>query len=133
MFLDFSNSGGVSMREEIRIYTLGRFRVFQGEKNLTKNRKQLSKRWKLFQYLITYRNREVSREELIMVLDLNDNNDPEASLTALVYRLRKLLKSNEYGKDLIKTLGTAIVLMRIMTIGWMSNILKNYAGDLFRK
>lgn len=95
------------MGEEISIYTLGKFKVFRGKKNLSQNRKKLSKRWKLFQYLITYRNREVSREELIMALDLNENNNPEASLTALVYRLRKILKNNEYEKNLIKTIGAA--------------------------
>lgn len=100
-------SGGESMGAEISIYTLGKFKVFRGNQNLTQNRKKSSKRWKLFQYLITYRNREVSREELIMGLELNTNQDPEASLTALVYRLRKILKTKEYKKDLIKTRGAA--------------------------
>lgn len=61
------------MEEEFKVYTLGNFRVILGEQELKKNRKKLSKRWQLFQYLITFRNREVSREELITNLKLNKN------------------------------------------------------------
>ncbi len=95
------------MGEEIRVYTLGNFRVVQGDNELTKNRKKISKRWQLFQYLITFRNREVSREELILNLSLNKNQDPEGALTALVYRLRKILNSSFKKNNYIKTVGNA--------------------------
>ncbi|MFW5898032.1 MAG: BTAD domain-containing putative transcriptional regulator [Halanaerobium sp.] len=95
------------MGEEIRVYTLGNFRVLLGGQELTKNRKKLSKRWQLFQYLITFRNREVSRDELITNLKLNKNENPEGALSALVYRLRKVLNSNFSKRNYIETAGTA--------------------------
>ena len=67
----------------------------------------MSKRWQLFQYLITFRNREVSREELITNLKLNKNENPEGALSALVYRLRKVLDSSFSKSNYIKTAGTA--------------------------
>ncbi|MFP4021998.1 MAG: BTAD domain-containing putative transcriptional regulator [Halanaerobium sp.] len=94
-------------REELSIYTLGKFDVYiEGEK-INRQREKFSKRWKLFQYLITFRNREVAREELIINLDLNDNQDPEGSLSALVYRLRNLLKVENTDPNYIQTRGSA--------------------------
>jgi len=97
------------MSEILTIYTLGNFQVVNEEELVTKEQKTSSKRWKLFQYLLTFNEREISREELIMVLKLHKNNDPEGALTALVYRLRNLLsKACNIPKDyLIKTTGSA--------------------------
>jgi DNA-binding winged helix-turn-helix (wHTH) protein len=95
------------MEEEFKVYTLGNFRVILGEQELKKNRKKLSKRWQLFQYLITFRNREVSREELITNLKLNKNENPEGALSSLVYRLRKVLNSKFSKRNYIETAGTA--------------------------
>ena len=93
--------------EKINIYTLGNFEVLNGGNNLTKNKKKMSKRWQLLQYLITFRKREVAREELIMNLGLNKNQDPTGSLSALIYRLRKVLNSSGQNCDYVKTSGAA--------------------------
>jgi len=97
------------MAGELKIYTLGNFKVANSEAIITDNIKKSSKRWKLLQYLITFNNQEISRDELIMILGLNNNDDPESSLSALVYRLRNLL--NKYtGHDnghFIQTTGAA--------------------------
>mgnify|MGYP000096551246 CR=1 FL=1 len=94
-------------REECRIFTLGNFEVFIDNEKTNTQREKSSKRWKLFQYLLTFRNREVAREELIMNLDLNNNQDPEGSLSALVYRLRNLLEQEDTDFKYIKTRGSA--------------------------
>ena len=91
------------MAGELKIFTLGNFKVANSGEIITKNIKKSSKRWKLLQYLITFNNQEISRDELIMILGLNNNGDPESSLSALVYRLRNLL--NKYTKKV-----TAILL-----------------------
>ena len=97
------------MAGELKIFTLGNFKVANSGKIITKNIKKSSKRWKLLQYLITFNNQEISRDELIMILGLENNDDPESSLSALVYRLRNLL--NKYTKKgnghFIKTSGSA--------------------------
>lgn len=97
-----------SNRESLlSISTFGNFNVKKGNDHLNQVKKKSSKGWKLFSYLITYRERNVSREELICNLNLNKNNDPEGSLSALVYRLRKILKSDQNGHEYIKTSGSA--------------------------
>lgn len=78
----------------IQIFTLGNFKVANSEKVITRNMKKSSKRWKLLQYLITFKDQEISRDELIMILGLHNNDDPESALSALVYRLRKFLSSH---------------------------------------
>ena len=97
------------MAGELKIYTLGNFKVANSEKVITENINKSSKRWKLLQYLITFNNQEISRDELIMILGLNNNDDPESSLSALVYRLRSLLNkyTNQGNGHFIKTSGSA--------------------------
>lgn len=91
----------------LSISTFGNFNVKKGNYHLNQVKKKSSKGWKLFCYLITHRERNVSREELIYNLNLDKNNDPEGSLSALVYRLRKVLKNDKNGLEYIKTTGTA--------------------------
>ena len=94
------------MEKALEVYTLGNFKIRRGNEIITENIHKLSKRWELLQYLIVHANREVSRDELISVLRLNNNDDPEGALTALVYRLRKLINNSD-DIDYIKTLGSA--------------------------
>lgn len=91
----------------LKITTFGNFDVKRGEELLNQLKRKSSKRWKLLSYLITYRERNVSREDLITKLDLNNNNDPQGALSALVYRLRKLLESDQNRREYIKTSGSA--------------------------
>jgi len=95
------------MSKSLEVYTLGNFKIRRGSETITENIQKISKRWKLLQYLLVHANREVSRDELIMVLQLNNNDDPEGALTALVYRLRKLLNNSDTADDYIRTLGSA--------------------------
>ncbi len=94
------------MGKALEVYSLGNFKIRRGNEIITENIHKLSKRWELLQYLIVHSNREVSRDELIMVLRLHNNDDPEGALTALVYRLRKLINNGD-DSDYIKTLGSA--------------------------
>jgi len=95
------------VKNKVKIFTLGSFKVVYKGHELKNKSSRSSKRWKLFQYLLTHKQREVSREELIINLDLNDNDDPEGALTALVYRLRKILYNSGIDKNIIKTAGSA--------------------------
>ncbi|MGM0419816.1 MAG: BTAD domain-containing putative transcriptional regulator [Bacillota bacterium] len=95
------------MSQQLKIYMLGRFEVSRGNEILTEDRKKTSKQWKLLQYLLTFAEREISREELIMELGLNNNDDPQAALSALVYRLRSTLSFGKKESNYIKTIGSA--------------------------
>ncbi len=95
------------MEKALEVYSLGNFKIRRGNEIITENIHKLSKRWELLQYLIVHSNREVSRDELISVLRLHNNDDPEGALTALVYRLRKLINNSDEAIDYIKTLGSA--------------------------
>lgn len=91
----------------LSIYTLGNFKVKKGNEDLNQVKKRSSKRWQLLGYLITYRERNVSREELIVNLNLNENTDPQGALSALVYRLRKRLGTDQNNSEYINTSGSA--------------------------
>lgn len=91
----------------LSVFSFGDFEVKKGEKLLNQLKRKSSKRWQLLSYLITFSERNVSREELIVKLNLTNNNDPQGALSALVYRLRKKLGSDHRGRDYIKTSGSA--------------------------
>jgi DNA-binding SARP family transcriptional activator len=94
-------------KADLSISTLGNFKVNKGNRSLNNLEKQASKRWQLFIYLVTNRGKTVSREKLITILDLYNNSDPEGSLSALVYRLRNILKTDNKNREYIKTSGSA--------------------------
>lgn len=92
-------SGGELMGATYDIYTFGDFEIKNGRDLITEGVKRYSKRWKLLQYLITYKERRITRDKLIMELDLNSNSDPEGALSALVYRLRSFLRKTRDGQN----------------------------------
>lgn len=97
------------MGNELKIYTLGKFDLKFNDVSITEDTNIQSKTWELFKYLLTHRNRSVSQEEIISVLNLDNNDDPVGALSSLVYRLRQRLK-NEIGShagDYIKRSGNA--------------------------
>ena len=91
----------------LSISTFGDFSVKIGNKYLNQAKTKSSKRWKLLSYLITYRERNVAREALIVNLELNRNNEPQGSLAGLVYRLREDLRSDKKNREYLKTHGSA--------------------------
>lgn len=97
------------MAANLKIYTFGNFTIKNGEEIITRNKSKSSKRWKLFQYLITFSEQEISRDELIMILGLNNSDNPEGALSALVYRLRKYLArySQKENEHFVQTTGSA--------------------------
>ncbi len=96
------------MGAEYEILTFGNFELKNGRDIITEGVNKYSKRWKLLQYLITYKDRRIPRDELIMEMQLNNNTDPEGALSALVYRLRSYLRElQDEDIKFIKTRGSA--------------------------
>ena len=81
-----------------KINSFGKFSVIRNDTNITAKNKRFSKKWKLFQYLLTYRKKKISHSKLIEVLDLEDSYLPVQALSALVYRLRKQLLGDLFNK-----------------------------------
>ena len=81
-----------------KINSFGEFNVIRNGVNITARNKRFSKKWKLFQYLLTHRNKEISHRKLIEVLDLQESVLPKEALSALVYRLRKQLQGKIFNE-----------------------------------
>ncbi len=82
-------------RPEIEITMLGGFTLKVGNKSISDNSNRAHQLWNLLEYLIAFRNREISHEELISALWPNDNSDnPANALKNLIYRVRSALANN---------------------------------------
>ncbi len=84
------------MDERLKIFTLGKFRVEKGETVLTEKDQKSNKIWNLFHYLISTPDKYTPAEEIIEIINLSIGlADAKNALQNLVYRLRKLLATNE--------------------------------------
>lgn len=79
--------------EPVQIAMLGDFSITIGENKIDENNVHSKKSWKLLQYLIIFRNREISQSELIELLWPNGQSiQPASALKVVLYRLRKMLE-----------------------------------------
>ncbi len=80
----------------LQIYTLGRFRVYYGQRDLTEEYSRSKKPWFLFKFLLT-NNGEVFPSDYIMATlwPEEESQNPTHSLRNLVYRLRNLLEEEQ--------------------------------------
>lgn len=87
----------------LEIYMLGNFSVKYEFKYIDDNKRSM-KLWTLLEYLLTFRNKKISQEELIELLWSDGNIDnPINALKTMIHRLRNVLGELGYvpGKDLI--------------------------------
>lgn len=93
---------------ELRITMLGEFSVSCGEVTLNEQNKRSKKLWTLFQYLVTFHNREISQNELLDSLWEEESSDnPAGALKTQMHRLRTMLAELGYDKEIIiNTRGT---------------------------
>ena len=90
MAMTFPNSETNSLRIEM----FGGFVVMANDKLLTKQVKRSSKIWKLIQYLIVFRHKSVSQEELIGHFCSDEQvSNPSSSLRTMIFRARAALSS----------------------------------------
>jgi len=80
--------------EILRVEMLGGFSIFFGDKYLDVKTRKTAKHWKLVQYLIAYRHKSISQNELIEVF-CEDKliHDPNTALRMMAYRARSLLEN----------------------------------------
>ena len=78
----------------LEIRTLGNFQVSYGEKILTQEYSRSYRLWKIFKYLITYREQGVLPEVLVeKIWPDEDYADAKSAVRTQVHRLRQLLTS----------------------------------------
>lgn len=77
----------------IHIQTLGQFSVSIGGHSINNNANQAKKPWSILEYLITFRNRDITSHELIELIWSDDQSaNPGGALKTLIFRSRKLLE-----------------------------------------
>lgn len=77
----------------IHVQTLGQFSVSIGGHSINNKDNQAKKPWSILQYLIAFRNRDITSNELIELIWSDDQSaNPGGALKTLVFRSRKLLE-----------------------------------------
>ena len=80
------------MQAPIVIQMLGGFSITIGPNSISDKNNRSKKPWMLLEYLIAFRDRELSQNELIDLLWPEDDSDnPAGALKTLMFRVRKLL------------------------------------------
>lgn len=88
----------------IYITTLGEFSIRLGDRVINDTNNHSKKPWLLLEYLIIYRNREISPDELVeLIWGDEDSSNPSSALKTLMFRTRKLLAPLEYPPQLLIT------------------------------
>jgi DNA-binding SARP family transcriptional activator len=90
--------------DPIRIQMLGGFSISANGRSLGENTKKAPKFWRLIQYLIIFRNRPVSNEEIISAIwTENEQADPSNAMRNLVFRMRSFLAESDIvpGQELL--------------------------------
>ncbi|MFZ2539686.1 MAG: BTAD domain-containing putative transcriptional regulator [Oscillospiraceae bacterium] len=94
----------INAQETININMLGRFQISIGDCVISDTGSRTHQIWNLLEYLIAFRNKTISQDELIATLwpDYNSDN-PANALKNLVYRLRTIFHSHDipFAKDII--------------------------------
>ena len=85
------------MDNNLKIKMLGEFSISYNDNTLNDSTSRFKKVWSLLEYLITFREKEISQNELIEVLWEDENlSSPTNNLKTLVHRARNVLDSLGY-------------------------------------
>ena len=77
----------------IYINMLGEFAIRVGDKVISDTSNHSKKMWNVLEYLITFRKKEISQKELVVLLWEEDGStNPNGALKTLMHRVRNLLK-----------------------------------------
>ena len=81
----------------LRVSMLGGCSIAWGGRTIDDVSYRSRKPWLLLEYLITFRNRDISQEELVDLLYPNEKGaNPTGALKTLVYRVRSMLEDLDY-------------------------------------
>ena len=97
--------GGGFMTKKLAIRMLGEFSLASGSQVISDTENRSKKVWTLLAYMICFRNREISQQELIDMLWANDSSEnPANALKTMFHRVRMALNRLDegYGQQLIR-------------------------------
>ena len=89
---------------QMKIQMLGGFHISWDEGVLEEGTKRTPKFWKVLQYLITFRHKTITTEDLVdAIWPEEEHSDPKNAMHNMIHRIRVMLLSSEipHGKDLI--------------------------------
>lgn len=91
----------------IRIAMLGEFRVTVGDAVVSGGGARANQIWNLLQYLVAFRHKTLSQEEIIDAMWEEGTGDPASALKNRVYRIRTAFAKAgaPYAKDVIRLSG----------------------------
>lgn len=90
--------------ETLKINMLGEFSISYSGKTINDSSSRSKKLWTLLEYLVAFRGREISQNELIELLWPEDDiENPANTLKTLIYRVRSVLEELNYigGKEML--------------------------------
>lgn len=109
----------------VYVNTLGEFSLTIDGHTVDDRNHQSKKAWILLEYLLTFRNREVSPDELIeLVWKDEDISNPGGALKTLMFRSRKLLSGLEYPPQ-------QIIVQQRGSYSWNRNLNTIVDADVF--
>ncbi len=109
----------------VYVNTLGEFSLTIDGKNVNDRNHQSKKAWILLEYLLTFRNREVSPEELIeLIWKDEDLANPNGALKTLMFRARKLLTDLDYPPQ-------QLIMQQGGSYAWNRNLKTIVDADIF--
>lgn len=107
------------------VNTLGEFSITIDGKTVDDRNHQSKKAWILLEYLLTFRNREISPEELIeLIWKDEDLSNPSGALKTLMFRARKLLTDLDYPPQML-------ILQQRGSYSWNRNLNTIVDADTF--
>lgn len=89
----------------LKICMLGEFSITCGDKSINDSDSRSSKLWHVLEYLITFRDKKVSQDELLELFWSNEEvSEPASALKMLMFRLRSKLSELDYlsGKSMVR-------------------------------
>lgn len=92
-------------QERIKICMFGKFSITQGQLTIDDSCNRTHQLWNLLEYLIDFRFKDVSQEELVSAIWPNGSSEnPANALKNLVYRIRSTFSSYgfSFGRDMIQ-------------------------------
>ena len=121
------NDTGKRQAEPVKINMLGEFSINYGDKAINDSTSRSKKLWMILEYLMAFRDREISQNELIELLWPDDEiENPANTLKTLIYRVRSMLDELDYPGG-----GKTMLIYRRGSCSWNQDIESVIDVDIF--
>lgn len=109
----------------VKVNMLGQFSITIGDKQVADTKHQSKKPWSILEYLITFRKRDITPNELIELIWADEESaNPNGALKTLLFRSRKLLEPLGYSPQ-------ELIVQHRGSYAWNPNLTTVVDTDLF--